>query len=180
MTGFIRLHTITGGVTLLPVVDIAAVVNATPKSEKEVSGAQRLSNHLKSYEEERTLLRNGHLRPRYQGKGGWSSPAVVELRDGTELAVTETVWEVERLLEQESEHGRMVQLILKAATIRTVLPSLEVGLGGLTVAQRSGKFWLKVCDVGGGSALEWVEVDEHAFLQRVDVLAARLLLRGRE
>lgn len=31
MTGFIRLHTITGGVTLLPVADIAAVVNATPK-----------------------------------------------------------------------------------------------------------------------------------------------------
>lgn len=128
----------------------------------------------------------GHVMP--VGEGGTMPPTVrsvvYERRSRRDVPlcfmVCETIEQIQALLLSESEHGRTVQLILKAATIRTVLPSLEVGLGGLTVAQRSGKFWLKVCDVGGGSALEWVEVDEHAFLQRVDVLAARLLLRGRE
>lgn len=173
MTGFIRLHTITGGVALLPVADIAAVVNGTPqKRAPKAAGARRLRND----EEERyDLFRNGHLQPRYQAEGSWSSPAVVELRDGTELAVTETVEEVERLLERESEYGRTVRLILEAATMLGSDPNREPRPDWLYELHGGGKYWLDTSALGG-----WKEVDEATFLKRVDVRAARLILRERE
>lgn len=172
MTGFIRLHTITGGVTLLPVGDIAAVVNGTPKKgAPKASGARR----VREDEEEHAISRNGHLRPRYQSKGDWSSPAVIELRDGTELAVTETVEQVERLLEQQSEHGRMVRLVLKAATMLGDDPVREPRPDWLYELHGGGKYWLDTFVRG-----EWKEVDEATFLKRVDVRAARLLLRERK
>jgi len=174
LTGFIRLHTITGGVTLLPVADIAAVVNGTPrKSSPKAAGARRLRNQ--DDEESHDLFRNGHLQPRYQSKGTWSSPAVIELRDGTELAVTETVEQVERLLEQQSEHGRMVQLVLKAATMLGDDTGREPRPDWLYELHGGGKYWLDTFVRG-----EWKEVDEATFLKRVDVRAARLLLRERK
>lgn len=120
------------------------------------------------------------------GKGGGTPPtarSIVYERPGLRdvprcIMVCETVEQVEQLLGQQGEHGRMVQLVLKAATIRTASPSLEVGLGGLTVAQRDGKFWLRV--FGSGSMLGWEETSEPIFLQRVDALAAQMLLWERK
>lgn len=118
----------------------------------------------------------GHVMP--VGEGGTMPPTVrsvvYERRSRRDVPlcfmVCETIEQIQALLLSESEHGRTVQLVLKAATMLGDDPNREPRPDWLYELHGGGKYWL---DTFGG---QWKEVDEATFLKRVDVRAARLIL----